>query len=210
MKKNLLTALAVSLSLCGYAQTKGLNTLGLGIGTYKQKTSTDVIGKGNTNQGSQFSLGYGMFISDNNKIGIDLGYARTKAERLDNGGSSNESKTFGIGLNYQHYYPLINKLYAFAGAEGAYSTTKDTNSMSPDETKSNYYTIGGYGGITWFVSKRFAFETRLVTASAGFTKSKVIREGNLANVPEKSTTSTFNLNTGGLIDDLGFKIYLLF
>nr|WP_068891433.1 outer membrane beta-barrel protein [Pedobacter panaciterrae] len=206
MKKKLLTAVAVLATLCGYAQTKGTSTLGLGVSVttskieFPNQTSAD-----SKTKSSSFSLGYGLFVKDNTRIGLELQYGEGTGN-----GSGNDSKSYGGNVTYQQYYPLIGKLYAYAGGKGAYGYTK-SKLNDPDsynsETKSNTYSLGAYGGLTWFVSKRFAFETTLLSANASYGNYK--QKVNNATYADLKQTN-FNLTTQGFINDLGFKIYLLF
>ena len=204
MKKKLLTAVAVLASLCGYAQTKGTSTLGLGVNVSTNKTEfNDQSASDSKTKQNSFSLGYGLFIKDNTRIGIDLQYG-------EGNGNSFDTKSYGGNVTYQEYYPLIKKLYAYAGGKAGYGYTTQ-KSENPDSyngnTKSNQYSLGVYGGLTWFVSKRFAFETTLLSANASYFNFK--QKINDATVTENKQTN-FNLTTQGFIDDLGFKIYLLF
>lgn len=203
MKKKLLTAVAVLGTLCGYAQTKGTSTLGLGVSVstskaeFPNQTNADTKTKSNS-----FSLGYGLFVKDNTRIGLELQYGKIT-------GNSSDTKSYGGNITYQQYYPLIGKLYAYAGGRGGYGnmTQKPDSGSDAENLKSNIYSLGAYGGVTWFVSKRFAFETTLLSANANYTSSK--QKVNNATMAEYKQTN-FNLTTQGFINDLGFKIYLLF
>ena len=167
MKKKLLTAIAVIASLCGYAQTKGTSTLGLGINVFTDKTeyagqpqsSSSVERKTNS-----FTLGYGLFIKDNTRIGIDLQYGKIKGDYYD-------VKSYGGNVTYQQYYPLVSKLYAYAGGRAGYSYADQKSDVPGTYYNSNQYSLGAYGGVTWFVSKRFAFETTLLSANATYLKA---------------------------------------
>lgn len=211
MKKQLLTAIAVGLSLCGYAQTKGTSTLGFGANIYTNKSSSN-FGNGESsitkNKNRYFSLGYGYFMKDNSRIGLELSYGNITYEQTAND-YSNESKTYGGTISYQKYYPLIKSLYAYAGARTGYARIKSVDgSSNTDTNEGNSYNLGAYGGLTWFVSKRFAFETNLLSADMVYSQSKYKREG--SNDQSKQELTNFNLNTSGFINDLGFKIYVLF
>ena len=211
MKKQLLlTAIAVGVSLCGYAQTKGTSTLGLGASISSNKSSSNF---GNsetvsTNKNRYISLGYGYFIKDNTRIGLELSYGKNTNEQTAYD-YSNESKTYGGTISYQKYYPLIKTLYVYAGGSTGYARVQSTNEASNTyATEGNNYNLGAYGGITWFVSKRFAFETNLLSADVAYsTTSNKQKDGTSQS---KNEHTNFNLNTSGFINDLGFKIYLLF
>jgi len=211
MKKILFTALAASLSLCGYAQTKGTNALGFGVnvnsGKNEYNNSPEIR---NENKTRSFTLGYGLFIEDNTRVGLDLNYGTNEFSTNENIDQS--SKLYGGNLTYQRYYPLIKTLYAYAGGKAGYSYSKQKNynrttNQREDTATGNSYSLGGYGGLTWFVSKCFAFETNLLSANISYNS----QEQNNTNFQDYKTKQTsFNMSTDGFIDNLGFKIYLLF
>ena len=205
MKSKLLITVALcAIAFTSNAQTKGTNTLGLGVSVldyesqYNENKSLQKI--------SQFSLGYGHFIADNQRIGIDLAFGKTKQE---NGGQSQQFKNYGISASYQKYYPLIKTLYAFAGGRAGYNQNNETSQNSAYKRTDRDYTIGAIGGLNWFISKRFALETNLLSANVMYSKSSNTNNSSANNYQKNSVTS-FNLSTQGVIDDLGFKIYLLF
>ena len=207
MKKHLLTAIAVCLSLCGYAQTKGTNALGFGISssTYKSTGS----GSENKNSFNSFALSYGHFIKDNVKLGLELNYG--KGEQKSTSFNTQGTKVYGGNINYQRYFPIVKSLYAYAGGKGGYvytESTSETTSVTRVSSTTDEYTIGAYGGVTWFVSKRFALETSLLSANISYnqTDQKNISSDN----NYKTTQTSFNMSTQGFINNLGFKIYLLF
>lgn len=205
MKKRLLTALAISFCLSGFAQTKGTSALSFGVNStkYENKFNSTTTSEMKINS---YSFGYGYFIQDNQKLGFDLGYGYTKQT---SGSESSEMKTFTTQVNFQQYYPIVKSLYAYAGGRGSFLTTnmKDGATNAANEIKGNGVSVGGYGGVTWFVSKRFAFETTLLSADASYSKTKTTQAGNNNFLSEGTE---FSINSEGFIKDLGFKIYLLF
>jgi len=209
MKKQLLvTAMAVGISLCGFAQTKGTNALSFGINSTTNKNTG--ANYENKYQNNSFSLGYGYFFKDNDKLGLDLTYGLNKYNTNDN--VKQEQKSYGGNLSYQHYFPLVKTLFAYAGGRAGYTHSENNNlpeSYSQYSSTSNQYNVGAYGGITWFLSKRFALETSLLTADIVYAKNE-INETNNANVITKTETTSFNLSSQGFINNLGFKIYILF
>lgn len=215
MKIKLLTALAVSLSLSGYAQIKGTSALSLGVNVSTNKTEYNDVSGNITVPTSEyksrsFTLGYGFFVKDNSKIGIELIYGKTK-NTYDDIVIGSKNDTYGGNVSYQKYYPLLKGLYVYAGGKAGYSYSKFTNNNSDnisDVTKTDKYLVGAYGGITWFLSSRFAFETNLLSANIDYSKSEQNDSTNGYDYKNKNTN--FNLTTQGFIDNLGFKIYLLF
>lgn len=211
MKKHLLTAVAVMAALCGYAQTKGTSALGFGISTQTNKYES--TGSGATkseNKVNNYSLSYGYFIKDNAKLGFELSYGDQNNDYVANV-SGSKSKRYGVSVNYQYYYPLIKKLYAYAGGAVGYGYSKDEGgSNNYEDNKTNVYSAGVQGGLTWFVSKRFALETNLLSASATYAKSERTGTTNVNSSGYKNTYSNFNLSSTGAISNLGFKVYILF
>ncbi|MDB5013849.1 MAG: hypothetical protein JWQ25_2051 [Daejeonella sp.] len=208
MKKLLLIALMAMGTFFVQAQTKGTNTLGLGVNV--NTTKSEATGQvDNEQKNSFYNLGYGHFIKDNERIGINFTYGKAK-----NSGSefySNTAKSYGGNVTYQKYYSLIKKFYAFGGGRAGYSINNSDadNSNSGQSFKDNQYSIGAYGGVTWFVSKRFALEADLLSADVSYSKLKYNSAQQNGSASSRTTTN-FNLTTAGAINNLGFKIYLLF
>lgn len=216
MKKQLLlAALAAGLSLSAFSQTKGTNALSFGVNTYTNKNSNNSY-QGNNyenkTQNNTFTLGYGYFFKDNSKLGLDLAYGLNKYSNTDY--IDQQQKSYGGNLNYQHYFPIVKTLFAYAGGRAGYTYSKTKNSTTnPSYAQTstnigNQYNVGAYGGITWFISKRFALETSLLSADFSYSKTKQTQSTNQSYSSNESTN--FNLNTQGFINNLGFKIYILF
>lgn len=214
MKKQLLTAIAVFLSLCGYAQTKGTNALSFGISSNTIKSTGPSGNPSNPtyetkNKSNSYNLGYSHFIKDNAKVGIEFSYGASEIS-YDNDYTDREEKSYGGNVSYQKYFPIVKTLYAYAGGRASYRYGEQvSNSTDPNQSiKNNAYGIGAYGGVTWFVSKRFAFETSLLSADAGY--SSYERSEASQGIYFKSKSTSFNISSQGFINNLGFKIYLLF
>lgn len=213
MKKKLLTAIAVLASLCGYAQTKGTNALGFGISSQtskydgKTETGATVINESKVNN---FTLSYGLFVRDNTKLGLDVSYGNQEYYYVANV-SGSKGKSYGANINYQQYYPLVKKLYAFAGGSLGYGYTKtDNGSLYSEDRRSDQYSAGVNGGVAWFFSKRFAIESSLLSASAAYSIDKQRGNNSDGQSSYKNKNTYFNLSSGGAFNNLGFKIYLLF
>lgn len=214
MKNKILTAVAVMASLCGYAQTKGTSALSLGVGVntnkYEYNNYNDGSGVISTREtkSDTFSLGYGLFIKDNAKLGVELQYFTSKDQ--SDAVVDSRLKGYGANISYQQYYPIVKKLYAYAGGVAAYNHSKgESTSSNISDRIANQYGLGAYGGVTWFFSQRFALETKLLSANFNYyTSEQKLVPGYVGGNEVKSTT--FSLSTNGLINDLGFKIYLLF
>ncbi len=194
------------------AQTKGTNTISVGFGSSKSERTYD-NGSGSTSESTQkynsVTLGYGLFFKDNEKIAVNLSYGSNKQESDPD--FEQYMKTYGGSISYQKYYPIVNKLYAYAGGQVGYSFGEQTNSMNNVVSyEQNDYTVSAIGGISWFASKRFAFETNILSASMGYFSTKHRSQSAPNNVIEEVKSSSFGFNSSGAFNDLGFKIYLLF
>lgn len=214
MKKLLMAVIMIASISFAHAQIKGTNTIGLGVGLLSQKTETNSQGSTQTNEQKNqfFSLGYGSFVKDNERLGIDFFYGKSESDNSANQNAYNYTqKNYGGKISYQKYIPLLKKFYAFGGGRAGYEYSKsDFNSTSGQALSSNSYSVGGYGGLTWFLSKRVAFETDLLSANIIYSKTKNQNTEPGINYNLKSTSTNFNLTTAGAINNLGFKIYFLF
>lgn len=209
MKKYLFVAILATATCFVQAQTKGSNTIGLGIGLQKLKieqfpssNSSDI-----DQQTTGISVSYGGFIKQNNKLGIDLLYGDSKLNATTQDLST---KIYGGKLTYQKYFQLVKTFYAFGGGRGGYNYSEGRMQQEDYLSDfSNYVsTLGAYGGVSWFLSKRFALEADLLSADIGYNKS--INNSVGTNGTFKTTSGSFNLNSAGAINNLAFKIHFLF
>ncbi|MFA6277064.1 MAG: outer membrane beta-barrel protein [Pedobacter sp.] len=205
MKTKLMMGVLCVVAFAANAQTRGTNTLGFGVNVNTEKLKNGVIET--ESKTNSYSIGYGNFIKDNTKIGFDLNYSKSN---YLNATYNSDIKNYGINLTYQRYFPLVKTLYAYAGGKGGYNYgTQETTDPNQGTTyTSNTYSVGAFGGITWFLSKRFAFETTLLSANASYTNTE--QKENTTNTIYDYKRTTFNLSSDGFINNLGFKIYILF
>ena len=210
MKKYLLAAVLTMAVGFLQAQTKGTNTIGLGIGFQKQKIEQFPASNSPdfNQQTTGISMSYGHFIKENDKIGFDFFYGNSKLNAETQNGFT--SSTYGGKLSYQKYFQLVKTFYAFGGARGGYNYSEGR--MQQEAYLANFSTylstLGAYGGVSWFLSKRFALEADLLSADIGY--SKAINNSVGTNGTFKTTTGNFNLSSTGVINSLGFKIHFLF
>jgi hypothetical protein len=212
MKKHFLTAAAVLLSIYSYGQSKGTSTISLGFSssTNEYKNEFYDTSQASKSKNTQLRIGYGLFVSDNNKLGVDLLYNKANSTYTP-GGEVREEKGYGLGINYQHYFPIVKTFYAFAGGSGEYSQTKgNTNSTNYTERdiKNYYASLAATGGLTWFISKRWALETSLISVGASYSKFEDFQTSNGQSYYNK--TKSFSLSTAQTFNNLGFKVYLMF
>ena len=203
MKKLLLTAFI--LTVFGFyagAQTKGTNTLGLGLNFSTQKAK---LGNNSAEiKQNIYSIGYGNFIKDNTRLGISASFTNNSSQVND--ADQSTTKGYGGSVNYQKYYPLLKKFYAFAGGSAGYNYSKTEQGTA--DVRTSLYSLGANGGVTYFVSKRFAFESSLLSAAISYSKGK--EKDDSGNPPYSNTSTQFNLSSSGAINNLAFSIYFLF
>lgn len=203
MKKNVLLAvLLLSGALGAYAQTKGTNSLGLGVNFGKNEI-TNPNGTTNTDKNKSFSLRYALFVSDNSKIGVG-------ASIMNGEDQSSKTKGFGTSFLYQKYYPIYKGLNVFWGGNVNYSKQK-VNRMEfyiPKEVvfESKYYGAGAYGGVSYFLGKRLELEATII--NTGFGYQSVNNNSTINSLSSKQ--SGFSLSTTGSFTNLGFNINFLF
>ncbi|MFC3562753.1 outer membrane beta-barrel protein [Pedobacter jamesrossensis] len=211
MKKQLLMAAMAVLcfSAPGFAQTKGTSALSFGVNIVSYKNTYDNVEQNET-KNNLFTLGYGYFFKDNSKMGLELNYGENKY--ISTNQYEQTTKTYGGNVSYQKYFPIVKTLFAYAGGKAAYATGTQKQSQTQNNANQEYinnsYSIGAYGGITWFLSKRFAFETSLLSADVAYNSSEQTQNTNPSTLKTKNTS--FNLSSQGFINNLGFKIYILF
>lgn len=203
MKKTLLAAVICTAAyFTADAQTKGTNTLGAGFSaaTYKQEAGTFVT----ESKGNHFTLGYGKFIKDNLKLGVNGNYNHNKST-YSNDNNSTELNGYGVGVNLQKYFPLFKQFYAYAGGFTNYTYSRQTsNTPSNQNFRENSYFLGASGGVTWFVSKHFALEVNLLSGGLNYSHAKY------PNGSGYNTSTNFDVSTSGTLTNLGFRVYFLF
>ncbi len=210
MKSKLIIMAALcAIAFTANAQTKGTNAVSFGFGSSKseQKYNSGSSSSESTQKNNSVSLGYGFFFKDNEKIGVNLTYGFNETEMSAAG--KQDYKNYGGNLSYQKYYPIVKKLYAYAGGQAGYTFGEQTYSVNENsERTTNEYTAGAFGGISWFISKRFAFETNLLSANFGYYESK--QTNSYGQGTQETKNTNFGISSQGVFNDLGFKIYVLF
>lgn len=205
MRKLLLTCLLSAAFFSVNAQSKGTNAVGIGLHSQTQKNG--ITAGGNVEiyeqRNSGFNLGYGHFIRDNQKIGFNLNFGKAVTEQAGN--TSIHSKQYGGELKYQRYYPVFKKFYAFGSGRAGYNYNDGNYNSASQGFKMNSYQLGASGGAAWFLSRRFALESDLLSADIIYSKFEDKNNGQF-----NSSNSSFILNSSGAFNGLGFKIFLLF
>ncbi len=206
MKKFLFTALLLAAAFGTQAQTKGTNTIGLG---FNSQTNKNEYQQGTTNnaRSNNYTLGYGRFIGDNVKIGIDIKYG-TQINTSSSSSSGIDAKEYGGNVYYQKYYGLLKNFYAFGGGSAAYSNYKNEEY---DQTISiavtgNTYSLSAYGGVAWFICKHIELETNLLSLNVNHS----IKQTTPNTLQDKETSTKIDLSSAGSLNGLGFRILFLF
>lgn len=201
MKKHVLLALLLlSGALGSYAQTKGTNSLGLGLNFGKNETDNP-NGTTSTAKSNSISLNYALFIKDNVKLGLG-------ASILNNESMDDKTNGFGSSFLFQKYYPIYKGLNVFWGGGVNYSKQKTKNVeffVAKDVISENkYYGAGAHGGISYFLGKNLELEAQIISTGFGYQDSKNY------NTSYNNRQSGFSLSTRGSFTNLGFNINFLF
>jgi len=212
MNKRFLTTTAVFFSLYGYSQTQGTSTISLGISSSTSEVTNNTLTSDQTSKitNSAFRLGYGLFVKDNNKVGVELLYNKSNSDYFGSY-DSREDKGFGGAVNYQRYFPLVKTFYAYTGASAQFLYSKGkTNAPNAFDrnTKTNNYSLTASGGLTWFISKRWALETSLISTGIYYSKTEFNEIAENQSYSSKNTY--FSLSSDGLINNLAFRVYFMF
>ena len=206
MKKLLLIAMLATASYIVQAQTKGTNAMGLGLNFNTARIETASSKSESKHAG--FNIGYGYFLKENEKIGMNVFYSMYNSGSIIGAGEPDpngwKTNSFGGAFTYQKFYALIKKFYAHAGPRAGYNYSQGT--ISSNDQRINTYSVGVNGGVSWFFSKRFALEADLLAADLSYSKSKE----SSANSDFKYTSTGLQLNSTGAFNGLGFKINFLF
>jgi len=217
MKMKILTLIAILFSLNGYAQTSGTSALGFGASITDEHLEGVAV---NTHEYKlrSYSLGYGVFVSGRDKIGMEIRYGTINDEfksKSETGGSEMKGENYGGSLSYQHYYPILKTLYVHAGVNAGYNHSTSSEAYYYDypymeSSIQKQYSAGAFGGFSWFLSKSFAFEVNIISLNTTYTTATGEQETDDGQFIKNSKSTSLNLNTQGVINNLGFKIFLLF
>ena len=212
MKKQLLTAAAVLLSCYTFSQTKGTSALSLGVNSNTTEVTNQSLTDDQTTKvtNSSYSLGYGLFIKDNNKLSVELTYNKGRTSYYASPENS-ESKGLGLGVSYQRYFPLLKTFYAYAGGAARYMHFKgntETQSGLRRNNDGDNYSLRASGGLAWFINKRWALEANLVSAGLDYNKGNYYES--LDDQIYTTKSSSFNLSTSGSFNNLGFGVFFMF
>ena len=201
MIKMLLIAFMAMGVLFAQAQTKGTNTLGLGVNLFTSKSNYNDQTQSDQKSTSQaYNLSFGHFFKDNQKLSLNLQHQRQSYNNVEN------VKGYGVGLSYQKYYPIFKSFYGFAGGSGGYMFSKNTQNNGDVGWKSDTYSAAAFGGLSWFVSKRIALEVDLLSVGSHFGTTKNTGSGS----GNSSKFTAFNLSTAGAAGNFGFRVHILF
>ena len=168
MKKILLVALLGLFTSAAVAQTKGQSIVGPGFSTYKYSDSSNDYKYTTTN----YSLNYGLFVKDNARLGVDLGYSIF--EQLYNNYKEINTTT-NLGLNYKKFYPIAGKFYWTLSEAASYGWgDKEVNNNGTITTgKVETMNANVVAGLSYFLSKRFMIEADGIGLYLSSSKTKM-------------------------------------
>ena len=166
---------------------------------------------------NSFSLNplFGYAVNDNFVVGLGLGYGRTSSESdsVDNDGLMNEFESEGTGYSIfpyaRKFFSISSNFAFFLQGEARYTNgsnevtrTLDGATTFTSDADSESWFFGFRPGITYFVSKRFAFEANL--GALGYATSN--NEGNTGTDVSESDSREFNfeLNPANLFFGLSY------
>ncbi|RZK44124.1 MAG: hypothetical protein EOO90_00235 [Pedobacter sp.] len=194
--KNKLFILTIlcSISFASNAQKKGQNILGFGINRHQSNSDADNEQTKNTK--TVFNLNYGYFITDNQRVGMEIGIGNFK-----DGSMLSNSRLFNSTIIYQRYIPIYRTFSAYLNGLIRYELSN--NKFNDDlESRDQHYVIGVGSGVSWFASKRIALEMNFLGTDFSRQSTRYFND-------EKMSSSTLKLKLNGFITDPSFKIYFL-
>jgi hypothetical protein len=168
MKKILLVALLGLFTTAAIAQTKGQSTVGPGFSTYKYSDS----GNGYKQTSTNISLNYGLFVKDNARLGVDLGF--NKFDYSYNAPYKESTTTTNLGLNYKKFYPIVDKFYWTLSEAASYGWGDKEVNNNGTITSGKVETMNAnvVAGLSYFLSKRFMIEADGVGLYLSSSKTK--------------------------------------
>ncbi len=169
MKKFLLVALLGLFTSAAVAQTKGQSIVGPGFSTYKYSDSSNDYKYTTTN----FSLNYGLFVKDNARLGLDLGF--TKYDYSYNAPYKESTTTTNLGLNYKKFYPIVDKFYWTLSEAASYGwgDKEVNNNGTITSGKVETMNTNVVAGLSYFLSKRFMIEADGIGLYLSSSKTKM-------------------------------------
>ncbi|REG94066.1 outer membrane beta-barrel protein [Flavobacterium aquicola] len=188
MKKIILTAVAVLAFGFANAQEKGFTKGDLfisgAVGVSSVKTG-DV-------KESELNITpkVGYFATENIAVGATIGY--TSLKETNDFGDDQKTTAFGFGV-FGRYYATPASDFSFFGELGVnYATAKfDDGIDGTEDGKANGFNVAVAPGVSYFISKHFAFEASIGVLSYGSVKP---------DADGAEATNSFELGLG--LDDL--------
>ena len=151
----------------------------------------------------------GYFISNRSVIGMTIAYGNQSYEYGQNTYSSRyKTNTFSVGPYFRYYMPVMERLAFYAQCAATYGLGKTLNASDPaNQDKTNYtsFDISLNPGITYFMNKRWAFESSFgsVFYSNSITRNENNPSGNLKYI---SHGAGINLSLGQF--SLGLQYFI--
>jgi len=166
-QKCLFFLIAVTCALTTRAQIeKGSLLIGTGIGYSQGKVKYDQSVAATKTNTFTISPSVGVAIKENLVAGVRFAYSKQKQKITyeANNTLDVDNKSFGAGIYFRRYVPLINRLYVFGEGTAAYTSIKQTSTQNYYNSKTEQK-ITGYStglsftpGISYGVCKKFQIE----------------------------------------------------
>lgn len=202
MERLTLTTIAILLfaSVTNAQITKGSTFIGGQISGGKQEFKN---GSSSQEQNALFiSPAIGTAIKQNLIAGVDFTYSHLKSESTGN--LVNEGNGYGAGFFLRRYAPIASRFYFFLQGRAGYSHEKNESKSgtNPYSSKSSYYNLGLYPGVSFALTKSLHVEAglnNLALFSYSHGKSKQ------AGYPDQ-TSKAFNFSTSASGSNLSFAL----
>ena len=142
----------------------------------------------------------GYTISENLIIGLGLGYSFSKDDINDDNSKTN---SYNFTPYIRKHYGIGQNLSLFIQGEGNYEIAKQKNTNSNYENTSKSLFIGFRPGLNYFISKKVALETTIVSFGYKHRTSEVTGSDN-----SKTDTNSFNFNIDSANLNFGVIVFL--
>lgn len=198
MKKTLTTLCLVCIAaFYSFAQEKGDSFLELNFNTQKNEGLIN-----NSDYELNYisvGLGYSYFIKENRRLKLAASFTSNSSS------SSDDVNGYGVNLGYGILFPLLKNFYAELTPAMSYNYQKN-ETLNNSEYKTNYYTANLHGGVVWVPFKHFGLSANLASIRLGYNKQR----NSDSSSNQKSTSTSFSLNSQGSLGSQGFSIFYKF
>ena len=160
MKKNVLFAIAMLMSVTSFAQKKGdmyvAGSFATDFGSYSMSSSADGYATSEkTPFGTSFEIGgdYAYFVADNVRLGLGVSFpfSSSPIEKVDGKWLKDKTTEFEVNPNVAYYVKLADRFYYTPEIGMLYQGGTIKTQLSPSDTESaQVSTWGGYINLLAF------------------------------------------------------------